>query len=76
MGGPGANKNAFQIFGLDILIDNNLQPHILEINSNPSLNVLLEGDKTADHKYSEIDLYLKSLVTQDALRLCVIDEKE
>jgi hypothetical protein len=66
----------FQIFGLDILIDKNLQPWILEINSNPSLNVFTEDSQMPRPTISEIDLYLKSLVTHDALRICVLDDKD
>ena len=32
-------NNCFQVFGLDVLVDNNLHPWILEINANPSFNV-------------------------------------
>jgi D-alanine-D-alanine ligase-like ATP-grasp enzyme len=72
MGGPGANKNCFQVFGLDILIDSKLQPWILEINSNPSLNVYSgtpENTVESNKNISEVDLYLKSLVLYDAIRL-------
>jgi hypothetical protein len=69
------------VFGLDVLVDNNLHPWILEINANPSFNVY-SNDVPAqepspdigqqffrDKNVSEIDLYLKSLVITDAIRL-------
>lgn len=34
----------FQILGFDLLIDENLKAHILEINDHPSLNIFLEKD--------------------------------
>ena len=33
------NSRSFQILGLDILIDENLNAWLLEVNANPSLNV-------------------------------------
>jgi D-alanine-D-alanine ligase-like ATP-grasp enzyme len=29
----------FQVLGIDVLLDTHCHPHLLEINSNPSLNI-------------------------------------
>lgn len=59
---------------MDVLIDASLRPWILEINSNPSLNIFTSDVMTADGSpkescVSEVDLYLKSLLILDTIRL-------
>ena len=39
----GESKN-FQILGVDILLDKKLRAWLMEVNSNPSLNMFLEKD--------------------------------
>jgi tubulin polyglutamylase TTLL6/13 len=39
-----ANTKVFHILGLDILIDKKNTAWLMEINSNPSLNIFLERD--------------------------------
>jgi len=34
----------FQVLGMDVLIDKKMKPWIMEINSNPSLNIFLERE--------------------------------
>eukprot|EP00347_Sterkiella_histriomuscorum_P008760 403343857 len=36
------NKNVFQLYGIDILIDEDFNPWVLEINSNPSFNINIQ----------------------------------
>lgn len=38
------DSKAFHILGLDILIDRKNKAWLMEINSNPSLNIFLEKD--------------------------------
>ena len=38
------NSKVFHILGLDILIDKKHHAWLMEINSNPSLNIFLERD--------------------------------
>ena len=67
------NQNCFQVFGLDVLIDASLRPWILEINSNPSLNIFTSDvppvEDTKEKCVSEVDLYLKSLLILDTIKL-------
>eukprot|EP00941_MAST-03F_sp_MAST-3F-sp1_P005835 g5835.t1 len=35
-----AYGRCFHIFGFDIMLDNNMQPWLLEVNANPSLNII------------------------------------
>lgn len=71
-----SNKNCFQLFGIDILLDDEFNPWVLEINSNPSFNIhieKLEKDEGANyklrHEVSEIDKYIKAMVIADAFKI-------
>lgn len=52
------NNNCFELFGFDILIDQDLNPYVLEVNLSPSLS--------AD---SKLDFNIKSNLILDALNL-------
>ena len=60
----------------NILLDDEYNPWVLEINSNPSFNINISTfEKSGDHDYklktevSEIDKYIKCLVLSDAFKL-------
>ena len=36
---PHRNESNFEIFGLDFILDRNFQPYLIEINTNPSLEI-------------------------------------
>lgn len=36
---PGRLKNAFEIFGYDFMIDENFKVYLIEVNTNPSLEI-------------------------------------
>lgn len=62
----------FQILGFDLLIDQHLQPWLLEINDHPSLNIFLEKDYMGGgmgKTLSKIDQYVKKIVVGDAIKL-------
>ena len=63
----------FQIFGFDILIDNNMKAWILEINDNPSFNIMLckegNGCLHKDCPQSKVDLHVKKSLFNDAIML-------
>ena len=60
-------SRSFQIVGFDVLVDDERMPHLIEINHNPSLNVL---DDTGE--ICPVDLEVKRAVLGDALRLCML----
>ena len=39
------NSTTYQLFGIDILLDNNLNPYILEINKGPDMNIRCKQDE-------------------------------
>lgn len=51
----------FEILGFDILLDQSLQPWVLEVNRSPSFGT-----------DSNLDLHVKTAVIRDALRLANI----
>lgn len=36
---PDRNKNGFEIFGYDFMIDANFKVYMIEVNTNPSLEI-------------------------------------
>ncbi len=66
------NGKFFQILGFDLLIDQNLEAHLLEINDHPSLNIFLEKDYMGGgmgKSLSQVDLYVKQTIVEDAIKL-------
>lgn len=63
------NGHCFHVLGVDILIDQDLKPWLLEINANPSLNIGHEDqtDPKAKEIISPVDKYVKEKVVEDAL---------
>ena len=66
------------MYGIDILIDEKFNPWVLEINSNPSFNIMIskfekqEGtdfDFKLKSEVSHIDKHLKTLVLTDAFKV-------
>ena len=54
------------------MMDQNCKAYLMEINSNPSMNMFLErqNEKGENEKeISELDKYLKTLVIEDALKI-------
>lgn len=52
------NNLCFQLFGADILFDNNLKPFLLELNKGPSMKYVTEKDKKLKENMIE-DLFYK-----------------
>ena len=74
---PGESYTAkpYQVFGFDILIDENMKSWMLEINDGPSFNIHVcteEKYKRCKHEncdISEVDLYVKKALMTDVLEL-------
>jgi transketolase len=70
-----ANAKVFHILGLDILIDKKNNAWLMEINSNPSLNIFLERDVigstdgTTEKVLQELDKHVKAKVVTEAIRI-------
>ena len=65
----------FHILGLDVLIDENLKPWVLEVNDNPSLSIYFDADngmggkRHTDEDINLTDLYVNSQVVEDTIKL-------
>ena len=60
----------FQILGIDVLVDENMNPWLLEANSNPSLSIDHEVSGPESKKeLSAVDEYVKRMVIEDAIFL-------
>jgi tubulin polyglutamylase TTLL11 len=57
------DAKCFHILGVDVMIDDNLTPWILEINANPSFSIdaTSESKKLKKYVISPIDLHVKSM---------------
>ena len=69
----------FHIIGFDVLIDSKLNAWLLEINNNPSLNILNESDAhmsgRSSHDINPVDLYIKSRVVENAIKLRIKNDE-
>jgi tubulin polyglutamylase TTLL1 len=54
------DKHCFEVYGFDILIDDNLKPWLIEVNASPSLTTTTEMDRS-----------LKMQVIEDAFKIVV-----
>lgn len=63
----------YQIFGFDILLDQNLKAWVLEINDHPSLNIVMckvpMGCRHLDCPVSNVDLVVKKEVIGDLYQI-------
>lgn len=75
----------FHVIGIDILIDSNLKPWLLEINNYPSLDIRHEeehfekgvtNNKKNSIIISPIDKYVKEKVVEDSILLVLMNPKE
>ncbi|XP_044740284.1 uncharacterized protein LOC123301553 isoform X2 [Chrysoperla carnea] len=57
-GNVGSRYNCYELFGVDVLLDEHLKPWLLEVNISPSL-----------HSTSPLDLYVKGPLVQTLLNM-------
>merc|ERR1711998_344166 len=72
-----AESRCFQILGMDVLLDLDLQPWLLELNGRPSMDIhegtpeFMGQSSTSpaatELKVSEVDLYVKGIVMREAI---------
>ena len=69
------SSKVFHILGLDILIDKKFKAWLMEVNSNPSLNIFLEReipgalDGQTEKVLQELDKHVKAKVVTEAIRI-------
>ncbi|KAK5584376.1 hypothetical protein RB653_005987 [Dictyostelium firmibasis] len=60
----GQNKGSFELLGFDILLNDQLEPMLLEVNTNPGLHLLTDNVKV-HHKIAVDDLFKVVLDNQE-----------
>ena len=69
------NSRCFQLLGVDVLLDENLRPWVLEVNSNPSLNLTTAVDEAI--KLPLVKSILERvfhIILPRTVRVCQIEE--
>lgn len=66
------NQICFEVLGLDILLDNTLKPHLLEVNHAPSFNTDTKVDQTVKQKLIKETLEILHLSRDERMRLADI----
>jgi len=63
----------YQVFGLDILLDENYKAWLLEINDHPSMDIFLcKNVMGCNHKFcphSQVDIHVKQKLLTDIFKL-------
>ncbi|KFH10037.1 Tubulin-tyrosine ligase family protein [Toxoplasma gondii MAS] len=63
------HPNAFELFGYDVLIDTDLRPWLIEVNSSPSMGQEHEADRKVKPGLIEDTLRLVNPISYDRLKL-------
>ncbi|PFH34965.1 Tubulin-tyrosine ligase family protein [Besnoitia besnoiti] len=63
------HPNAFELFGYDILVDEDLKPWLIEVNSSPSMGQEQEADRRIKPRLIEDTLRLVNPLSYDRLKL-------
>lgn len=71
--GVKTKNKCFQVIGLDVLIDKDFKPWLLELNATPSLCIDFEkGDHLQPGIISPVDVYVKEKSLGDAIRFLAL----
>lgn len=54
--------NAFEVFGYDVLIDANMKPWLIEVNSSPSMGTDSDLDNRVKHRMISDTVQLVSML--------------
>ncbi|EDV28153.1 uncharacterized protein TRIADDRAFT_53460 [Trichoplax adhaerens] len=69
---PDNKFSCFHILGFDVILDEDLKPHLLEVNANPSLNIEHERYNKrgiSSNVISPVDEYIKCQLIAETLKL-------
>jgi Tubulin-tyrosine ligase family len=73
---PEKYKNLFHVIGVDVILDKDCKPHLLEINANPSINILFDNSERFEstekakvfyffaYKYIKVFLIIKKMLVR------------
>jgi len=72
----------FHVIGFDVILDELLNPYLLEINANPSLSIVFDPHKNdikeakKEQEISFVDLFVKEKVVEDCLKIVTMPLEE
>lgn len=62
------DRHCFECYGYDIIVDNGLQPWLVEVNASPSLSATTESDRVMKVKYARATVPCITYYVRDEAR--------